>query len=278
MSERQSAGEVWNLLKNIYRCADKSSWYDEVAAVYERTRPRYPAEILARMQEIVKLQPEKSLLEIGAGPGIASRELGKMGAKTVCLEPSPAAYAIARRKCEDLANVKLVNSTFEDWDAVEQRFDVVVATTSFHWLDPEVRTSKTAALLKNRGHLVLLWNTPPQLSRSAHHQVRDIYQQYAPELVMYEGHQSHRTNLVEIGRGIAESEYFQDLITAERVVEVTYSVGDYIALLTTLSPYIRLEQTKRNDLLTNLASTLQQKFGDCLELSYLALMQLVTKV
>lgn len=42
--------DVSGLLKNIYRCGDKSSWYDSVASAYDRTRPRYPAQILARMQ------------------------------------------------------------------------------------------------------------------------------------------------------------------------------------------------------------------------------------
>lgn len=63
MSDRQDEeGEVSKLLNNIYRCADKSRWYDGVAEAYDRARPRYPASILARMQEIARLQPDKSIL------------------------------------------------------------------------------------------------------------------------------------------------------------------------------------------------------------------------
>lgn len=133
MSDRQNWDtEVSSLLKNIYGRADKSSWYDSVAEAYDRTRPRYPAEILARMQEIAKLQLNKSVLEIGAGSGIATIELAKLGAETICLEPSLSACKLGRSKCAAYPNVKFVNTTFEDWDLGGRQFDAVIATTSFH--------------------------------------------------------------------------------------------------------------------------------------------------
>ena len=97
-SNRRDRDPQWNadvssLLKDIYRCADKNSWYDSVALAYDRTRPRYPAEILTRMQQLLGFQ-SKTVLEIGAGPGIATLELAKLGAKLVSLEPSKSAWAI----------------------------------------------------------------------------------------------------------------------------------------------------------------------------------------
>ena len=165
--------EVSSLLKDIYRCADKSSWYDSVALAYDRTRPRYPAAILTAMQQVVKLQSVKSVLEIGAGPGIVTLELAKLGANIVSLEPSKSALAIAQNKCAGYSNVEVVNATFEDWDLANKKFDVVLAATSFHWVTPEVRYVKTASALKKNGCLVLLWNTPPQPSLEVHQSLQD---------------------------------------------------------------------------------------------------------
>ncbi|MBE9046155.1 methyltransferase domain-containing protein [Pleurocapsales cyanobacterium LEGE 10410] len=276
MSDRQPwSAEVSSLLANIYRCADKSSWYSGVASAYDRTRPRYPAKILACMQEIAKLQPGKAILEIGAGPGIASVELAKLGAKLICLEPSLPACELAQRKCATYyPNVEFVNTTFEEYELGDRQFDAVIATTSFHWVTPEIRNQKTARALKNNGLLILLWNTPPQPSYEVHQSLTKAYQAYAPELAKYEEHQNHQKNLAKIGEAVIESGYFRDMLDEQIISTVTYSVDDYLTLLSTLSPYINLEPEQRSKLFAELKRILQPNYSGGLELSYLSLLQI----
>ena len=269
--------EVSSLLKDIYRCADKSSWYDSVASAYDRTRPKYPEAILALMQQVVELQPGKSVLEIGAGPGIATQDLAKLGVNIVSLEPSKSACAIAKDKCAD--NVEIVNTTFEDWDLANRKFDVVIAATSFHWVTPEVRYVKTAEALKDNGWLVLLWNTPPQPSREIHQSLQDIYQIHAPELSKYEGHQDRQRNIGKMGRAVIDSGYFQDEYSDRQIVPVSYAIEDYLTLLSTLSPYIRLAAKQREALFAKLKTRLSEFESDrlTLDLSYLSLLQTFRK-
>ncbi|MEL6928466.1 MAG: class I SAM-dependent methyltransferase [Cyanobacteria bacterium J06600_6] len=271
--------DVSSLLKNIYRCADKTTWYDSVASAYDRTRPRYPQEILARMQEIAKLEPRKSVLEIGAGPGIVTIELAKLGAEMVSLEPSQAAWAIARAKCADYPNVEVINTTFEDWNLANKKFDVVVAATSFHWITPEARYIKTSTALKDNGLLVLLWNTPPQPSWEMYQDLQDIYQTHAPELDKYEGHQEHQENIGKMAQGVIDSGYFQNQTSDRLVVTVHYTVEDYLTLLSTLSPYIGLRSAQRESLFSELQQRFEQLLGERqeLDLSYLSLLQTVRK-
>ena len=276
MSDRQDWADVSSLLKNIYRCADKNSWYDGVAQAYDRTRPRYPVEIMARMQQIARLQPGKSVLEIGAGPGIASVELAKLGAATICLEPSRSACEIARRKCAAYPNVEFVNTTFEAWDLEDRQFNAVIATTSFHWLTPEARNHKIAAALKDDGLLILLWNTPPQPDGLVHQTLRKIYQTHAPELAEYEEHQAHRQNLAKIAEKTFETVY-HDLVTQEQVSQIAYSIDDYLTLLSTLSPYIRLDSQQRSLLFADLKRALELNYGNKLDLTYLSLLQIAYK-
>ncbi|MGF1588993.1 MAG: class I SAM-dependent methyltransferase [Pleurocapsa sp.] len=280
MSDRQAwDAELASLLKNIYRCADRSSWYSSVADAYDRTRPRYPAKILARMQEIARLQPGKSVLEIGAGPGIASIELAKLGAQLVCLEPSLAACELARIKCAAYPNVEFIATTFEEWDIAELNFDAVVAATSFHWVVPEVRTIKTAAALKDNGLLILLWNTPPQPSYEVFQSLVGVYQNYAPELAKYEENHNYAKNLAKIGEEAINSGYFQNVTSEELISKVTYSIDDYLTLLSTLSPYINLEPKQRDLLLTELKRVLEFNYGNNkLRLSYLSRLQIVSKI
>ena len=276
MSDRQEDTEISSLLKNIYRCANRASWYDSVAEAYDRTRPRYPAKILAQMQSKAQLQPDKSVLEIGAGPGIVSIELAKFGADLVCIEPSLSACELARRKYAAYPNVEFINSTFEDWSS-DRKFDAVVAATSFHLISPEVRNAKTAAVLKDNGLLILLWNTPPQPSYEVFQSLKEVYQSYAPELAKYETYQNYQQNLGKIGQGVIESGYFKDLTTQQTITKVTYSIDDYLTLLSTLSPYIRLESEQRHTLFAELKRVLKLNYGNNLDLDYLSLLQIAHK-
>jgi SAM-dependent methyltransferase len=280
---QDGSGDVSSLLKNIYRCADKSSWYDFVASAYDRTRPRYPAEILFQMQEIADLRPGKSVLEIGAGVGIATVELARLGAKIVCVEPSQAACAIAREKCAVYGrSVEVINSTFEEWELGKKKFDLIVAATSFHWITPEVRYAKTAKALKDHGLLVLLWNTPPQPSYEIHQSCQTIYQTYAPELMKYESHQDHQQNIGKIAQSAIASGYFQNLVTHQTITTVNYTVEEYLTLLSTLSPYIRLAKSagdRCKALFTELEQELRRSLNqqNQLGLSYLSMVQIAQK-
>lgn len=271
-------GEILNLLQNVYRCADKSSWYDSVASAYDRTRPRYPPQIWQQMHQAAKVEG-KSILEIGAGVGIATVELAKLAAKIVCLEPSKSAGAIAREKCAAYGNVEVITSTFEEWNLGAEKFDVVVAATSFHWVTPEVRYVKTAAALKDDGLLILLWNTPPQLSYELYQRCQDIYQTYAPQLSKYESHQENQQQINKIAQAAIASGYFQDLTTDWAIVPVSYTVEDYLTLLSTLSPYIALTSLQRQKLFAALKTELKRslKAQPQLQLSYLSLLNIAHK-
>ena len=272
-----SNARVSSLLNNIYRCADKSSWYSDVAQAYDRTRPRYPQKLFGKMIEIAKLQPPKKILEIGSGPGIASIEFAKLGIELLGIEPSLAACEIARHKCADYPQVKFVNSTFEEWTSTSQQFDAVVATTSFHWVTPEIRTRKSASALKDNGHLILLWNTPPEPSDEILRSLSEVYQVYAPELDSPENIQNHQQNLAKFGQEVVDSGYFGDLITESIISQVVYTIDEYLTLLTTLSGYIRLKSSQRRTLLDELRKVMQSKYGDRLELSYLSVLQMARK-
>ena len=270
-------GDVSSLLNNIYRCADKSSWYDSVINAYDLTRPRYPATLLGKVQNLAQLKAGKKVLEIGSGPGIATIELAKLGLNIVAVEPNSTACQLTQQKCLDYPQVQFINSTFEEWDLEERKFDAIIATTSFHWVTPGVRTKKTASALKDDGYLVLLWNTPPQANSEIAQELLPIYQTYAPELAPQENIQDHQENISKFGREIIDSGYYQDLIREQTICHVNYTVDEYLTLLTTLSSYIRLESSLKNTLLAELKRVLQSRYGDLLELSYLSMFQIARK-
>src|SRR5262249_23471931 len=61
--------------------------------------------------------------------------------------------AIARRKLSRFERVHIVVADFDAWTLPDVPFDLVVAATSFHWLDPATRIEKCAKALKPGGSL-----------------------------------------------------------------------------------------------------------------------------
>jgi trans-aconitate methyltransferase len=46
--------------------------------------------------------------------------------------------ALARQRLAAFGNVEVENAAFEQWDDRGRRFDVLVAASSWHWVDPAV--------------------------------------------------------------------------------------------------------------------------------------------
>jgi SAM-dependent methyltransferase len=47
----------------------------------------------------------------------------------------------------------VVTAPFEDWPLPKEPFDLVLAATAFHWIDPNVRVVKAAVALRPGGVL-----------------------------------------------------------------------------------------------------------------------------
>jgi SAM-dependent methyltransferase len=258
--------------------SERNSWYSEVADAYNRVRPRYPKELINRVIELAQLPKGAAILEIGCGPGIATVDFAQLGFSMVCIEPSQEACQLARQNCAPYPKVEIINTTFEEWELEPERFNAVLAATSFHWVSPETAYSKTAAALKDNGSLILLWNTPPQPEYDVYQVLDEVYQTHAPSLAGYEARGTHEENLRRQGQAVIDSGQFKDLASQQMVCEVTYSIDDYLALLSTLSPYIRLEPQKREALFAGLRERLERNYISRMQTSYLSVFQVAQKI
>lgn len=63
---------------------------------------------------------------------------------------------------------------------------------------------------------------------------------------------------------------FKNLISEQLVCEATYTIEDYLALLSTMSPYIKLEQQQRYSLSLRLRKVLEKHCGESLQTYYLS--------
>ncbi len=262
-----------------FNLQQKSNWYGSIADAYHKTRPPYPQELINEAVKIAQLSSNTKILEIGCGPGTATTSLAELGLSLVCLEPNSEAYKIACKNCIDYPKVEIINTTFEGCQLEKNCFDAVIAATSFHWISSKIRYSKTAKILKDNGFLILLWNTPPQPSFKLYNELLDsIYETYAPHIQGYENIENHKTNIDALGKSVIDYGKFQQTFSMEIISKLTYEIDDYLALLSTLSPYIAMKSPIRQTLFERIRSTLQKNHGNKIDLSYLSVLQMTKKI
>lgn len=263
---------------DIYTSEQRKNWYSEVANAYNKTRPHYPQELICRAVEVAQLQKDAIILEVGSGPGTATTAFATFGFSMVCLEPSHEACQLARQNCVNYPKVEIRNTTFEDWDLETKKFDAVLAATSFHWVSPEIGYPKAAAGLKDSGFLMLLWNKEPQPDYEVYQALKQVYQAHAPSLARYEDRATQEKILQGLGQNMINSGLFKDLVYEQLACEITYSIDDYLTLLSTLSPYIRLEPQQRNYLFVCLREVLEKNCGYSIQTSYLSAFHIARQI
>jgi SAM-dependent methyltransferase len=130
--------------------------FTEDADRYDRCRPGYPARLFDDLAALVPIRPGCRVLEIGCGTGQATLPLARLGCAITAVELGAELAAVARRKLAGFDGVRVVVGAFEGWSLPPRPFDLVLAATSFHWLDPAVRMTKAADALAPGGALAVI--------------------------------------------------------------------------------------------------------------------------
>jgi SAM-dependent methyltransferase len=115
--------------RGLHRERERADSFGAAARAYDQHRPRYPAQLI---DDLVAPGVDRAL-DVGAGTGISSRQLAERGIDVLALEPDPRMVELAVEK-----GIRTHLAKFEDWDAEEQTFDLVLFAQSFHWVDPDV--------------------------------------------------------------------------------------------------------------------------------------------
>lgn len=158
--------------------------FGEEPELYDRARPGYSDAVVEDVLAFGGIEASTCrALEVGAGTGKATVAFARNGVRVLALEPDPGMAAVAVRNVAPYPRVEVEISSFEDWDLQENAFELVFSAQAWHWVRPEVRTVRAAAVLVRGGCLALLWH---QVRWPANDPVRDAlaacYREHAPEL------------------------------------------------------------------------------------------------
>lgn len=143
---------------------DRRDLFGDAVDDYDSGRPPYPERVYELLVQRCGLGPGARVVEVGPGTGQASGRLLALGATVTAVELDERLAERLRSK-HGSARLSVAVSSFEAAALPAASFDLVVAATSFHWVDPGVGLLRAAEVLAPGGWLALWWNVFGDRSR-----------------------------------------------------------------------------------------------------------------
>ena len=224
---------------------DPKSDFGRVAALYARVRPGYLPQVFDDLITLGGLPKGGSVLEIGPGTGQATRPLAERGYGITGVEPDAAMAEQARRQLAEYSGVTIEVSTFEAWPLRPGGFDLVLAATAWHWVDPAVGYAKATAALKPGGTLAII---------NTHHVAGGTQAFFEDAQVCYVAHMPDTpagfrlppAAAVEPGTNrLIGSGLFEAPVVRRYESQETYSTSQYVDLISTYSNHLALSAANR---------------------------------
>jgi ubiquinone/menaquinone biosynthesis C-methylase UbiE len=235
--------------------------FNEIPELYESMRPLYPAAMMDDIQQMSKISPQGTILEIGCGTGQATLPWAKKGYAMTCLDLGDQTIAFVKNKMAAYPKVQFINADFETWDPGDQRFDLIIAGSAFHWINGEIGYPKVARISKPTGSLALFWNMHYTLDTPLYHAIQDVYQAVNPELSKKHYREKMEIRIAKRVKEIDDSGLFQRVQICIYPWEQPYTADEYIQLLGTFSDHIIMEPELKVKLYTGIKETINTHGG-----------------
>jgi len=129
--------------------------FEQVADLYERVRPEYPAEAVAWIVDELGLRPGRSVLDLAAGTGKLTRQLVPTGAEIIAVEPGEAMLAELRRA---VPNVTALHGAAERIPLDDGSVDAITVGQGFHWFRFDEAVAEMHRVIRPGGAVALIWN------------------------------------------------------------------------------------------------------------------------
>jgi SAM-dependent methyltransferase len=235
--------------------------FDSAADLYQQARPEYPEQLYGTLIDAAGLTSGDELLEVGCATGKATLPLARRGFRITCVEIGPDLAGVARRNLAAFPDVTVIETAFETWrPAVTDRYELVFAATSWHWLDPVVRYQRAWEALGSGGHLAF-WSAThvfPDGGDRFFFEIQDVYDEIGEGKPLGEGW-PRPGELADSRVEIERSGLFTDVIIRHFDWETIYNAEEYLRLLDTFSGHIAMPTAKRNYLYAEIKRRLSQR-------------------
>jgi SAM-dependent methyltransferase len=236
--------------------------FDGVADLYARARPAYPHKLMRELKDLTSVGQGQRVLEIGPGAGQLSVPLAATGASYLGIELGANLATILTRRLESFPHAHVVVADFDHWAGTGEVFDLIVAATSFHWLDPATRVRKCARMLRNGGRLAIIrtqWGAGARDDEFALAS-QACYVRFSADPDPSFRHTSEDVLPMTLSE-LEESGLFCSIIHRRYRVERRYTAAEYCDLLRTFSDVRAFADETRQRFLACIHGLIDEQFG-----------------
>ncbi len=254
--------------------------FNRVAETYDWARPDYPDQLFEDLIALAALQPGANLLEIGCGTARTTLPLARRGFRITAVELGENLAAVARRNLAPFPDVRVVVAPFEIWDPSGNSFDLVYAASSWHWLDPDVRFAKAAALLKPGRALAIMGggHAFPQDADRFFYEIQDAYRELGMEPKGEQWPPPLPQDVPDMREEFEATGLFADFQSRRYVWEKPYTAEEYIDLLNTFSGHIVMDPDKREYLYRNVRERIAARPDPRIRRHWLAILNIARRL
>ncbi len=233
--------------------------FDDIVGLYNYARPGYPQELFEEIITYSGINSSSRTLEVGAGTGQATTFFANHNYKITALEIGRKQVSYLTQKYKKYPNVCVNRQKFEDIPS-DPRFDLIIAASSFHWIDETIRYKKAYAILNDRGTLAQFWHMHPvqKFSGGIFDEINAVYNIYFKGKKFYED--SDLRHLILKRMHQLTTYNFKDVSFYKYKYEHTYSVAEYTALLSTYS-YVRSLADQKKEFLDCIYKCIEKQGG-----------------
>ncbi len=133
--------------------AERAASFGGAASLYERYRPGPPVQAV----DWILPDPVGTVVDLGAGTGALTRLLIGRAAEVVAVEPDDRMRAVL---AESVPGVRVVAGRGESIPLPDASADAVIASSSWHWMDPVPTLLEVGRVLVPGGTLAAVWSGP----------------------------------------------------------------------------------------------------------------------
>ncbi len=242
--------------------------FTEAADLYDRARPGYPDALFDDLVALAGLREGARILEIGPGAGQATLPLARRGFAVTAVELGMEMAAVARAKLAPYPRCTVHVATFEEWPLPAEPFDLVLAATAWHWIDPATGFVRAARALRRGGHLAVIDTRHVEGGTSQF--FVDIqegcYARWMGDDATLRLQES--AALPAVTAGFAASGLFGEPTVRLYHQDIPYTTRQYLDVLNTYSGHRDLPANRRDGLLGCIAAIIDTRFGGAIVKRY----------
>ncbi|GGH77409.1 ubiquinone/menaquinone biosynthesis C-methylase UbiE [Pullulanibacillus pueri] len=126
---------------------------------YVKYRPTYPSDAIDYLYDVVKLDEQSTVADIGAGTGKLSELLVGRGTTVIAVEPNLEMRVASEQILGHEPHFHAVEGSAESTGLSNDSVDFIVCAQAFHWFDRSATQLEFKRILKENGKVILVWNT-----------------------------------------------------------------------------------------------------------------------